>query len=110
MFMRVTHGHIRSGCWDDYELAYRKYVEQHAPVAGLVARWLVRSKSDPDLCITISLWQTLRDMEAYERSDAVKREILPRLAPYLSADLVAHHCEVQSADEGALFAAMLEGS
>jgi heme-degrading monooxygenase HmoA len=105
MFMRVPHGHIRSGCWNQYEAAYRQYVEQHSPVDGLVARWLVRSKTDPDLCITISLWKTLHEMEAYERSDAVKREILPRLAPYLTGDLVAHHCEVEASDAASLFAA-----
>jgi heme-degrading monooxygenase HmoA len=94
--MRVTIGRIRSGCWEQYEDAYRLLVESQSAVSGLRARWLARSTSDPDFCLAVSLWESREAMESYERSDAVKREILPHLAPYLSGDFVAHHCEVQA--------------
>jgi heme-degrading monooxygenase HmoA len=95
MYMRVTKGHIKAGCWEPYEAAYIKYVEGPPAPAGLLGRWLLRAASDPDLGFSLSLWDTQEAMEAYERSDAVRGEILPRLAPYIASDFVAHHCDVK---------------
>ena len=95
MYMRVTKGHVKPGCWDRYEAAYRHYVEGRPPSAGLLGRWLLRAHNDPELGFSLSLWETQEAMEAYERSDAVRREILPQLAPYLESDFVAHHCIVK---------------
>jgi heme-degrading monooxygenase HmoA len=95
MYMRVTKGRIKTGCWDQYEAAYRQYVEAGPAPPGLLGRWLLRAVTDPDLGFAMSLWQTQAAMEAFERSDAVRREILPHLAPYLTTDFVAHHCDVK---------------
>jgi heme-degrading monooxygenase HmoA len=95
MYMRVTKGHVRAGCWDQYEAAYRQYVEGRPPSAGLLGRWLLRAEIDRDLGFSLSLWESKQAMEAYERSDAVRREILPRLAPFLTGDFTAHHCDVK---------------
>ena len=94
MFMRVTKGRSKPGCWDQYEAVYRKFVENGPRPFGLLARWLLRSVEDRDLGFSLSLWESREAMEAYERSDAVRGEILPHLAPYLTGDFVAHHCEV----------------
>jgi hypothetical protein len=94
MFMRVTMGRIRAGCWSQFEAAYQQHIER-AAVPGLRARWLVRSVSDADIFFTISLWDALAEMESFERSDAVKRRILPYIAQHLSGISTAHHCEVR---------------
>jgi heme-degrading monooxygenase HmoA len=103
--MRVTKGHIKSGCWEQYEAAYIKHVEGRPAPAGLLGRWLLRATSDPNLGFSLSLWDSQETMEAYERSDAVRGEILPHLAPYIASDFVAHHCDVKlqaaSASRGA---------
>ena len=96
MYMRVTKGHVKSGCWDQYEAAYRQHVEGRPPPAGLLGRWLLRATTDPNLGFSLRLWATKVAMEAYERSDAVRREILPHLAPFLTNDFVAHHCDVKA--------------
>jgi heme-degrading monooxygenase HmoA len=95
MYMRITIGRIKPGKWDEFESAYKRHVEGIAASPGLRARWLVRSSTDSDIGFTISLWETLADMERYERSDAVKRQILPHMAPYLDGITTAHHCEVR---------------
>jgi heme-degrading monooxygenase HmoA len=95
MYMRVTKGKTRPGCWEQYEAAYRQYVEGAPSPRGLLGRWLLRSVADRELGFSLSLWETLDAMEAYERSDAVRRQILPHLAPFLSSDFVAHHCDVK---------------
>ena len=94
MFMRLTKGRSKPGCWEQYEAAYRQYVENGTRPPGLLGRWLLRCVEDRELGFSLSLWESLETMEAYERSDAVRREILPHLAPYLSGDSTAHHCEV----------------
>jgi heme-degrading monooxygenase HmoA len=95
MYMRVTKGRVRPGCWENYEAAYVLHVEGQPAPAGLLGRWLMRSMIDVDLGFSLSLWETQEAMEAYERSDAVRREILPHLAPFLTSDFVAHHCDVK---------------
>lgn len=95
MYMRVTKGRVRPGCWQSYEAAYVQHVEGRPAPAGLLGRWLMRSMIDVDLGFSLSLWETQEAMEAYERSDAVRREILPHLAPFLTSDFVAHHCDVK---------------
>ncbi len=96
MYMRVTKGHIKPGCWERYEAAYREHVEGGRPAAGLLGRCLLRAVSDRELGFSLSLWESREAMEAYERSDAVRREILPKLAPFLTGDFVAHHCDVKA--------------
>jgi heme-degrading monooxygenase HmoA len=95
MYMRVTKGRIKPGCWDQYEAAYRTHVEGCPAPPGLLGRWLLRAVADPELGFSLSLWETQGAMEAYERSDAVRREILPHLAPFLTTDFTAHHCDVK---------------
>jgi heme-degrading monooxygenase HmoA len=96
MYMRITKGRIKPGCWDEYEAAYRQYVEGQATPPGMLARWLLRADSDRDLGFSLSLWKSQEAMEAYERSDSVRREILPQLAKFLTSDFVAHHCAVKA--------------
>lgn len=108
MFMRITMGRVGAAGWQPFEDAYKRHIER-AIVPGLRARWLVRSTSQEDTFFTISLWDTLAEMESFERSDAVKRQILPHVAQLLSGISTAHHCEVRqgvpvgSAELAALF-------
>jgi heme-degrading monooxygenase HmoA len=92
--MRITSGRVRADCWDKFESAYREHIEGRV-AAGLRARWLVRSTTDIDAFFTISLWDSLVDLEAYERSDAVRREVLKHIVPHLNGVSTAHHCAVR---------------
>jgi heme-degrading monooxygenase HmoA len=94
MYMRITTGRVRSGGWRNFEAAYRQHIERKS-AHGVRARWLVRSKEDSDVFFTIGLFETLADMESYERSDAVRREVLRHIAPFLVGMSTAHHCEVR---------------
>lgn len=93
--MRFTGGRVKAGTWCAYEEAYARHVRQSTPIRGLLGRWLVRAIDDPDTGFSVSIWATEQHMDAYERSDCLKREILPNLAPFLTSAFVAHHCEVR---------------
>ncbi|MDB6009171.1 MAG: hypothetical protein JWL65_1421 [Gammaproteobacteria bacterium] len=92
MYLRITLGRTKPGHWSALESAYLQHIESH-PARGLVARWLVRSTSELDVFFTLSLWDSVAAMEAYERSDAVRRQVLHHIAPHLSGVSTAHHCQ-----------------
>lgn len=94
MHMRITTGQVRPGCWEHFETAYLEHIEGR-PARGLRARWLARSTTDPETFFTIALWDSLPDLEAYERSDAVRREVLKHIAPYIKGVSNAYHCAVR---------------
>jgi heme-degrading monooxygenase HmoA len=98
MYLRVTVGRVRPGCWNQYEAAYRKHMEARGGFPGAVAIWLARSTADEDVGCIISVWRSRAEMEAYERSDAVRHEVLPELSQYLTSEFVAHHAEVEEGE------------
>lgn len=94
MHVRITIGRTKPGCWSEFEAAYRRHIEG-VPAPGLRARWLVRSSTEVDTFFTVSIWSSLAEMESHERSDAVQRQILPHIVPFLDGASTAHHCEVR---------------
>lgn len=93
LYVRLTEGRVYPGTWADFETAYKVHVETCA-APGLRMRWLVRSTSDAETFFTVSIWDTLGHMESFERSDAVRRQILKHIARHLCGISSAHHCEV----------------
>lgn len=94
LYVRLTEGRVHPGMWADFQNAHEVHVEACA-APGLRMRWLVRSKSDAETFFTVSIWDTLGQMEFFERSDAVRREILKHITRHLRGISSAHHCEVR---------------
>jgi heme-degrading monooxygenase HmoA len=86
MYLRIIHGKLKAGTWDEFEQAYGAAVEDAGPVKGLCGRWLTRDIDDPDSGTTISLWATREDMDAYEKSDLLKNRITAKLSPFFSGE------------------------
>jgi heme-degrading monooxygenase HmoA len=107
LYVRLTEGRVHPGMWADFENAYKVHVETRA-APGLRMRWLVRSKSDAETFFTVSVWDTLDDMESFERSDAVRRQILKHIAPHLRGISSAHHCEVHKSLPFTVFVNVVE--
>jgi len=93
LYVRLTEGRVYPGMWADFQNAYKVHVETRA-APGLRMRWLVRSKPDAETFFTVSIWDTLGHMESFERSDAVRRQILKHIARHLCGISSAYHCEV----------------
>lgn len=98
MYMRVTWGRLKKGCWADYEASYKKIVSELGDIDGLVARWLVQDVNDRDAGYAVSIWESEAALEAYETSDAMKSVITPALTPYYAGEYHATTCEVKSFD------------
>jgi heme-degrading monooxygenase HmoA len=86
MFMRMIHGKLKPGTWDEFERAYTRAIDTAGPVKGLCGRWLTHDLDEPDSGTTISLWATKEDMDAYETSILLKNEISAKLAPFFSGE------------------------
>ena len=70
MYLRMSWGSIRAGYWDEYRSFYNERVAPSTRgVKGLSQRQLLRSTENPDEGISLSLWETLEDLTAYERSE-----------------------------------------
>ena len=69
-YIRVAWGKLTAGGWEQFE---RHYKEKIAPTInttkGLQYRALLPSTDIPDEGVSITLWETLEDMQNYERSE-----------------------------------------
>ncbi len=67
MFIRMVWGKLRPGTWDEYERHYHERLAGSAgSIPGLLERQLLRSTEDADEGVSVSIWDTLDNMRAYE--------------------------------------------
>ncbi len=84
MFLRIVRGKLKPGTWTEFEAAYKEAIKSSGPIKGLSGRWLVQDAGDPDSGSTISLWDSVENLHAYENSDVHKNKINAKLAPYFA--------------------------
>jgi heme-degrading monooxygenase HmoA len=69
-YVMMSWGKLRKGAWDQYE---KHFKDEVAPtidtIKGLQWRGILPNTEDPDEGISISLWETLEDLQNYERSE-----------------------------------------
>lgn len=98
MVIRITWGKLRAGAWDEFERTYRaNVITKGENVKGLRGRWLAQDSGDKDTGFAVSLWDTLADMQTYERS-ALYTEIIAPLQPFFVGEYKTYHCEVKYTD------------
>lgn len=98
MIMRITWGKLHHGMWHEFERAYRSTVVDKE-IQGLQGRWLAQDESNPDGGFSVSLWETLEDVLAYERSAVYREVILPSLHPFFAGEYTTYHCDVKYPQE-----------
>jgi len=94
MIMRITWGKLRAGTWNEYEQAFHATVAGKE-VPGLRGRWLAQDVHDPDGGFSVSLWETLDAMQAYEQSAVFTQEIQPILQPFFAGEYTTYRCDVK---------------
>ena len=94
MLMRMTWGKLQAGIWAEYEQVYHTTVAGKA-VPGLRGRWLAQDGQDPDGGFSVSLWDSLDAMQAYEQSVVFQQEIQPILQPFFAGTYTTYRCDVQ---------------
>src|SRR4029434_2311347 len=91
MVMRITWGKLRTGTWAEYEQAYHATVAGKT-VPGLRGRWLAQDVHDPDGGFSVSVWDSLDAMQAYEQSAVLRQEMEPILQPFCVGGVHTYLC------------------
>jgi heme-degrading monooxygenase HmoA len=94
MHARITWGDVKPGEWDAYEELYRRELLAAAKPPGLRGRLLVRDADSSESGGTVSLWDSVEEMRAYERGE-LRARILPLMEPHFSGQFHTHRCEVR---------------
>lgn len=96
MIMRITHGKLHPGTWPQFEATYNAIVvPKSLEIAGLRGRWLVQDLHDPDAGCSVSLWESLEDLRAYEQSAFFREAIFTRLQPFFLGEFTTHYYAVK---------------
>ena len=99
MFARVAWGKVKPGTWEEYE---RLYHEEILPttreVKGLRFRELLRGTDDPDEGISLTLWESREDLDAYEQSDLYQR-LVDRARAFYAGEFWVKHFDVRLGEE-----------
>ena len=99
MYARMAWGKVKPGSWEDYERVYRdEILPGSRGVKGLRFRELLRGIDDPDEGISLTLWESREDLEAYEQS-AAYQGFVERGRQYYVGEFWVKHFDVRLGEE-----------
>lgn len=81
MHIRIYWGKIEPGAWPALEEKYRALMD--IPAKGLLGRFVSQDARDPEGMFTITLWDSLESIEAWEGSQEYRDVFLAAVAPYI---------------------------
>lgn len=94
MFTRMVRVRIAEGRWDDFLAAYLQHVDGRDDIeVGMVQRYIVRDRDDPDVGVLMTLWETEADMVRYAEHP-FHAEFGEVLGPGVITDVDVTHAEV----------------
>jgi heme-degrading monooxygenase HmoA len=95
MFARMAWGKVKTGTWEAYE---RIYHEEILPgtrdVKGLRFRELLRGADDPNEGLSLTLWESREDLDAYEQSSLYQR-LTDRARAFYVGEFWVKHFDVR---------------
>ena len=95
MHIRIYWGKVQSGAWRSIEQKYRELME--IPIEGLLGRFVTQDVNDPESMFTITLWQDLESIEAWEKSSEYRELFLAAVSPFIVGSQSVSLCEVKVA-------------
>ena len=99
MLARVAWGKVKPGTWEEYERVYREEIlPASQSVKGLRFRELLRGTDDPNEGISLTLWDSREDLEAYE-SGPVYQGFLARVRDFYVGEYWIKHFDVRLGEE-----------
>lgn len=99
MFARVAWGKVKPGTWEDYERVYKEeIVPASRGVKGLRFRELLRGTDDPNEGMSLTLWESREDFEAYEQS-ATYQGFVDRVRQFYVGEYWIKHFDVRLGEE-----------
>ena len=102
MVVRIWWGRIYPGSWPSIEEAYRKLNEM--PVRGMLGRFVTQDINDTESMYTITLWDDLASVHAWEASSDFKDIFLAAVGRFAAGSASISLCEVKAFDLAGLAA------
>ena len=98
MFIRMVWGKLRPGSWEEYERHYHeRLASSSGNIKGLTERQLLRGTEDPDEGISVSIWETLDDLRAYETGE-FRQNVAREMEHLYRGEYWVKHFEISSTD------------
>ena len=95
MFARLAWGKVKPGTWDDYERIYHEEIlPATRDVKGLSLRELLQGADDPDEGISLTLWDSREDLDAYEQS-SLHQDMVDRARAFYVGEFWVKHFDVR---------------
>jgi len=107
MLVRIWWGRIYPGSWPAIEDAYRKLNE--IPVPGMLGRLVTQDVNDRESMYTITLWDSLASVQAWETSSGFKDVFLASVGKFAAGSASISLCEVKAFDLAGLAALAAKG-
>jgi heme-degrading monooxygenase HmoA len=95
MHIRIYWGKVQSGAWPSIERNYRELMD--IPIHGLLGRFVTQDVNDPESMFTITFWQDLQSIEAWEKSSEYRDVFLAAVSPFIIGSQSVSLCEVKLA-------------
>jgi heme-degrading monooxygenase HmoA len=80
------------GKWDEFEAAWTEASDALGPQPGLKSRTLMRDRDDSDAFYSVSWWESVDEMNRYERGANV--EFIERVEPFAPVAHMINHLDV----------------
>src|SRR6266567_8484857 len=88
MYVRITSIHCWPGQWPEYQAtAERLCLESRHLAPARLSVWMIRSTEDPDQGVSLSLWTSQEELEAYEAGDWYRKRLMPELEKHLVGEI-----------------------
>ena len=96
MYVRMIWGKLKRGSWDDYSRIYHEIVDGITKdTKGFRGRQLLRSTENADEGLSVTIWDNLDDLRAYDRS-AGRQEATRKVEHLHTGDYWVRTFEVES--------------
>ncbi len=104
MHVRIYWGKVAGHAWPSIEQRYRELME--VPVAGLLARFVTQDVNDRESMFTITFWQDMASIQAWEASESYASLYLAAVSPYIAGAMSVSLCEIKVFEAAGLAAAL----
>jgi heme-degrading monooxygenase HmoA len=92
-------GKVKPGTWQEYEQPYHDTImPETLDVSGLVFRELLQGVDDPNEGISLTLWDSREDLDAYEQNEVYQRAV-DRAPAFYVGEYRVKHFEVRLGEE-----------
>lgn len=108
MYVRIYWGRVNPDSWPSVEEKYRTLMSIDTP--GLRGRLVTRDVNDPESMFTITLWDSIENVQDWEASQAYREVFLPAIRPFLAGSQSVSLCEVRVENLAGLVPSIQDGS